>query len=301
VTRIRIRSWPLTAACGAIALAAFGSARIALAQVGKRNFIEPLIAEDPNPSNELELQPGWNKSRTGNQYSFAFSQEKTLTSNFSLEIADAFNQVSPRQGGDARGLGALEFLPKWAFFTSVEHEMRVALGGEIFLPVGDLDAGAPSHTRAGPMLMYAKGMGDLPGRGFALYLRPFAIQGDFAYLPAWGGPESGQFISDICLSYQFYYLSDSGLALPFASFLNRLAPFAEFNWQQIAVGRRFNTPPDFRITPALAYGLDTCQLTIGTQVALSHQASLNNQAAVIFLLDLYMDQIWPRVFNWTPF
>ena len=300
-TPIRIRSRQLGAVCAAIALALLGVARVALAQVGKRNFVEPLVTEDSDPSNEMELQPGWSKSRRGNTYSFAFSQEKTLSHNFSLEIGDEINQVSPRKGPDARGLDALELLPKWAFFTSVEHEMRFAIGGNFFVPVGDLDAGAPSHARGGPILMYEKGMGDLPERGFARYLRPFAFLGDFAYLPTWGGPENGQFIADFCLSYQFYYLRDSGAALPFASFVNRLGPFVEFNWQQIAVGKRFNTPPDFRITPALAYGMDLCQLTLGTQVALSHRASLNNQAAVIFLLDVYMEQIWPRVFNRTPF
>lgn len=299
-TPIRIRNWPLAAAC-AIACAALGVASIAHAQVGKRYFIEPIVTEDADPSNELELQPGWNKTRTANIYSFEFSQEKRLSQNVSVEIGDVINQVSPRHGSDARGLGALELLPKWAFFTSVEHEMRFAIGGNFFVPVGDLDAGAPSHTRGGPMLMYEKGMGDLPNEGFALYLRPFAFLGDFAYLPTWGGPENGQFIADFCLSYQFYYLRDSGVALPFASFLSRLSPFAEFNWQQIAVGKRFNTPPDLRITPALAYGMDLCQLTIGTQIALTHEASLNNQAAVIFLLDVYMGKVWPSLFHWTPF
>lgn len=274
--------------------------RAALAQVGNRNFVEPLVTEDSDPSNELELQPQWNKSRTNNTYSFQFSQEKTFAPNFSIEIGDELNQVAPRQGPDARGLGALQLLPKWAFYTSIEHEMRFAVAGNFLIPVGDLDAGAPSHTRAGPMLMYEKGMGDLPDRGFVRYLRPFAFLGDFAYLPTWGGPESGQFLADFCLSYQFYYLRDSGVALPFASFVSRLSPFAEFDWQQIAVGKRFNTPPDFRITPALAYDTGYCQLTLGTQVALSHQASLNSQAAVIFLLDVYMEQLFPRVFNWTP-
>ena len=300
-TRTRIRSRRRAAVCAAVVLTVLGSARIALAQVGRRNFIEPIVTEDSDPSNELEVQPQWYKSRTDSTYSFLFSQEKTLSENFSVEIGEQFNQVSPRRGGDARGLGALELLPKWTFFTSAEHEMRFAVAGDFSIPVGDLDAGAPSHTRGGPLLTYEKGMGDLPDRGFMLYLRPFAFLGDFAYLPTWGGPESGQFIADFCLSYQFYYLRDSGIALPLTSFVSRLGPFVEFNYQQVAVGKRFNAPPDFRITPALAYDAGYCQLTLGTQVALSHQASLNDQASVIFLLDVYMDQLLPRVFNWTPF
>jgi hypothetical protein len=300
-TLIRIRSWRLAAVCVAIALLALGTARVARAQVGKRNFIDALVTEDPNPDNELQPQPVWNKSRTENVYSFTLTAEKRLAENFSLEIADAINQVSPRQGADARGLSGLEFLSKWDFFTSVKHEARVAIGADAIVPVGDLDAGAPSHSRLGPFLMYEKGMGDLPDEGLAVYLRPFAVIGDFAYLPALGGPQNGQFLADVCLAYQLYYLSDSGIQLPYSSFLKKVSPFAEFNWQQIAVGKRFNTPPDFRITPALAYDTYYYQLTIGTQIALSHEASLNSQASVNFMLSIYLAKLWPGVFKWEPF
>jgi hypothetical protein len=299
-TPIRIRSRRRAAACAAILLAALATTRAAHAQVGKRDFIDALVAEDPNPDNELQPQSNWYKTRTNNVYSFTLTVEKKLADHFSLEIVDAINQVSPRQGPDARGLSGLQFLSKWNFFTSVEHEMRFAIGPDAIVPVGDLDAGAPSHTRLGPFLMYEKGMGDLPDKGLPLYLRPFAVIGDFAYLPALGGPQNGQFLSDLCLSYQLYYLTDSGVALPYPSFLSRVSPFAEFNWQQIAVGKRFNTPPDFRITPAIAYDSDYYQLTLGTQIALSRQASLNDQASVIFLLSIYLAKVWPA-FKWTPF
>ena len=300
-TLIRIRSWRLIAACSAIGLLTLGNGRVPLAQVGKRQFVDPLITQNPNPSNELELQPSWNKSRTGNEYTFEFSLEKKLSQNFSIEIEDELNQISPRQGPDVRGMGSLQFFLKYAFYTSIEHEMRFGIGATAFLPVGTLDAGAQSHTSAGPLLTYEKGMGDLPDRGFTLYLRPFAIEGDFAYVPSWSGPQRGQFFSDLCLSYQFYYLRDSGIELPLADFVDDLEPFVEFNWQQVAVGRDFNTPPDFRITPAVAYGMNLCQLTVGTQLGLNHEASLNNQAAVIFLLDIYLAKIWPSVFRWTAF
>ena len=62
---------------------------------------------------------------------------------------------------------------------------------------------------------------------------------------------------------------------------------------QIAIGRRQNTPPDLRVTPGRAYLYGPCQLTIGTQVALNRTASHNVQSAVLTLLDIDLDEIIP--------
>ncbi|HUY29187.1 MAG TPA: hypothetical protein VMV27_17385 [Candidatus Binataceae bacterium] len=284
----------------AIALSIAAYCTAARAQVGDRNFIEPFITEDPNPSNELELQPAWNRAAGASNFQFAFSQEKTLSPTFSIEIGDAVNRFSRTHEASVSGMSDLQILPKWAFYTSVEHEMRIALGAEIFPSTGDIPTGAYSHTRAGPMLMFAKGAGDLPDTGLARYLRPLALQADAGYLPTWRGPESDFLFADACIAYQFYYLSKSGLALPIASQLDRLAPFVEFDYQQIAFGSRFNTPPDFRVTPALAYGTDTYQMTVGAQVGINSTGNANNRGAVLVLLDLYMDRLWPAVFGWNP-
>ena len=37
---------------------------IAMAQVGNRNFFEPLITADPNPGNTLDIIPQWTRSST---------------------------------------------------------------------------------------------------------------------------------------------------------------------------------------------------------------------------------------------
>jgi len=64
------------------------------AQVGKRNFFEPLVAQDPNPSNELDLLPEWLNLAHGDLYTLTFSLEKQLRSDFSVEIANAWADPS---------------------------------------------------------------------------------------------------------------------------------------------------------------------------------------------------------------
>jgi hypothetical protein len=289
----------------AIGVAAIGIAAIAVllgfapparAQVGARNFLEPIITEDPNPSNELELQPQWSQAAGDSDFQFSFSLEKTLSENFSLEIGDAYNRLSARHTGAVNGMSNLQILPKWAIYTSVEHEMRLAIGGEIFPSTGASAAGAYSHTRAGPMLMFGKGEGDLPESGLWRYLRPFSLQADAGYLPTWSGPQSGLIFADACLGYQFYYLANEGVPLPIPAVLRGVAPFVEFDYEQIGVGERYNTPPDWRVTPALAWANDTYQFTLGAQVGINPTGNANMRGAIIMLLDIQMDRLWPAIF-----
>lgn len=266
------------------------------AQVGQRNFLEPIMTEDPNPSNELELQPEWSQAAGSSNFQFSFSLEKTITSDFSIEVGDAVNRYSAHDEGAVSGMSNLQILPKWAIYTSVEHEMRLAVGGEIYPSTGDISAGAYSHTRAGPMMMFAKGAGDLPEQDLWRYLRPFSLQADAGYLPTWSGPQSGLIFADACIGYQLYYLTDEGVPLPMPYAMRGLAPFVEFDYQQIGVGKRFNTPPDWRITPAIGYGNDVYTMTIGTQVGINPTGNANVRGAIIALLDVQMDRLWPAVF-----
>lgn len=283
-------------ACVAMIAALLMSARGARAQVGKRNFLEPIVTEDPNPSNELEVQAEWSQAAGSSTFQFSFSLEKTITNNFSIEVGDAVSRFLPQDESPVSGMSNLEILPKLAVFTSVEHEMRLAVGGEIIPSTGDISTGAYSHTRAGPMVMFAKGAGDLPEREVWRYFRPLSLQADAGYLPTWSGPQSGLIFADACIGYQFYYLEDEGVPLPMRAVTRGLAPFVEFDYQQVGVGRRFNTPPDWRITPALAWGNDTCQFTVATQVGINPAGNANMRGAVIALLDVQMDRLWPSVF-----
>src|SRR5271156_4159117 len=71
---------------------------VAGAQVGKRNFIEPLIVDDPNPSNTLDLIPNWVAIANGSNVSFNFTLEKTFSQNSSIEFGNAWNDPSCNPG-----------------------------------------------------------------------------------------------------------------------------------------------------------------------------------------------------------
>jgi hypothetical protein len=297
----------------------------AWAQVGERNFFEPLITQDPNPSNTLDIIPNWVAIRNGTDVAVAFSLEKEISNDFSIELASGWNEPlcakgfacdaggSNRRGrsrhrhrvpqdatSQTNGFDDLELLAKYAFWSSDQHELRLAVGLDSFYPVGDPDAGADTHTYLGPIFMYAKGMGDLPNAGFAHTMRPFAIQGDVYYLLKAGGTEVDDFGTDAAISYEFYYLGHEwrGWAIP--PIIQRLVPFVELTYDQIVQARYGGTQPDVRALPGLAYMTNGWQITFAGELPLNAASVQLDHAAVVAMLSLGLDQIVPA-FGWKPF
>jgi hypothetical protein len=306
------------------------SAATAHAQVGKRNFIEPLIVQDPNPSNELDLLPSWMRVAHGQAYSLPFSLEKQLSSDFSIQVGNTWNDPScdrgflcdgivPERRGRVRsrharsrrgrvitkeqvlsGFTDLEVLTKYAFFTSAEHEARIAIGTDMFLPTGNPTAGGNTHTHLGPILMFAKGFGDIPNQGFIKYLRPLAIQGDAEYLYKTGGTLSDDAVVDGDVSYSLQYLNDYVRHLSVQEQVRNLVPFAEFTYEQVVRARYAGTLPDLALLPGIAYMTNSWQVSVATAIALNNGTIQFNHSAVIALLSLTLDQLIPGA-GWTPF
>ena len=283
--------------------------------VGDYTFIEPIVADDANPKNEFDiLRPQETWTRDGREFGLGFSFEKTIIpapesySNgvpggglVSVEIGSEWLDQSPRQGRNVSGFNDLEIFPKWAFLTIPSREFRLSIGAKFVLPTGNPSVQDQNHTQLGPEFLWANGFGqDFPKFGWAKFLRPFAIQGDFGYLPALGGSTYHEMFADNVIEYSLPYLSndvkDIGLKWP----LRNLYPYVEFNYDQLITGPSGQTFPQILVTPGLAFMGRYMELSVATQLALNNATVPNNHAAVIGLLDLFIDDIFPRV-SWTPF
>ena len=292
---------PLVAALVALILPA--TRVLAHGVVGQRTFIEPIVAEDANPKNEFAiLRPGWFRTGEGREFSLGFSLEKKVSENSSLSIASEWLGLSPKDPTEpyTTGFGNLELSYKYAFLTLPKHEFRLSAAGILELPTGNQDAGAETHTRVGPELLWAWGLGDIPNRGVWKYLRPFAIQGDVGYTIKTGGKSNDDLFADNVIQYSLPYLSnfvrDFGLRWP----LRNLILYTEFNYDQIVTGRSGTTFPDIRITPGIAYMDYYVELSVATQFPLNNATVPDNHAVLLGLIDLFIDDIVPST-NWTPF
>jgi hypothetical protein len=266
--------------------------------VGGYTFLEPIVTEDANPKNEFDiLAPSWDRTADGREFSLGSSLEKKLSSNTSILLATEWIASSPKEGPYQTGFNNLEILLKYAFLTIPEHQLRFSIAALMNLPTGNPSVQDQSHTSIGPELLWAKGMGDLPD--FLKYLRPVGLQGDFGYLPAIGGHTSHEMFADEVVEYSIPYLSDSvrdfGLKWP----LRNMYLYAEFNYDQLIAGPSGQTFPDIRVTPGLAYMDHYMELSLATQFPINNATVPNVHAAVLGLVDLFIDDIFPWT-NWTP-
>jgi hypothetical protein len=271
--------------------------------VGQRTFIEPIVAEDANPKNEFVIaRPSWTRTAEGRQFSLAFSLEKKISENGSITVGSAWLADSPKDSDEpyASGFADLELAYKYAFLTMPEHEFRLSGALVLALPTGNRNVGEDTHTRLGPELLWAWGFGDIPNEGPWKYLRPFAIQGNFLYLTKTSGHANDAIEAANVLEYSAPYLSsfvrDVGLPWP----LRNLIPFVEIDYEQIVNGRTNTTFPDIRLTPGVAYMDNWIEVAAATQFAVNNATIPENHAAVLGLVDLFIDNLIPAS-NWTPF
>ncbi len=281
----------------AIAVVSASFPAIARAQVGQRSFYSALITEGTDPDNDLTLAPGWVSVNGQMQAAFTFELEKQITQNTSILIGNSISDASRRRLQTSSGADNMEILAKWAFYMDPEHEFRTGIALDVYAPTGDIQAGAGGHWRGGPMILAEKGAGDLPDRGFFHYLRPFGLQMDAEYLPRWTGSQLDIVTFDSALSYQLDYLTESGFAFAVSPLFKPLVFFNEFNYQQIAFGFHATgtTPPDWRVTPGVAYATTYYQLASGVQLGLNKSGASACHDSALFQIDIYYDQIFPRL------
>jgi hypothetical protein len=274
--------------------------------VGDYIFLEPLVAEDPTPANEFDIvQPSWVKSADANTYGIGFSGEKVLyiDDNYMPRISigggSSWQHVSPYEGHGQSGFDDLELFGKWAFYYSLKHEFLASIVVTSQIPTGSTEIEEQNHTSVGPELLMEKGLGDLPNLPYLKYLRPLGLQGDFGYLPALGGHTSHLMFADGVVEYSLPYLSNSvrdiGLRQPFRN----LFLFSEFNYSQLITGPSGQTFPNILATPGIAYVSYHFELSVGTQFALNQASVSGTHAAVLGLLDIFYDSLFPKWGNWT--
>ena len=81
--------------------------------------------------------------------------------------------------------------------------------------------------------------------------------------------------------------------------MRNLYLFNEFNYDQLLRGPSGQTFPQVLATPGLAYMDSHLQLSLATQLALNGAAVPDNHAAVLALVDLFIDDLFKWA-NWTP-
>jgi hypothetical protein len=307
-------------------LMVFALAGSARAQVGNRNFLDTIIVQDPNPSNDVDIIPLAYSDAQTHGFSLEVDVEKALSDNTSIQIALPYNYPSCdvelekcaasaisrrnhrrtkrfKHGEElAAGFGNPEFLGKWSPIVSVPHEFRLGIGVNATVATGNYAAGADTHNYVGPLVMMAKGMGDLPNYGWLRFLRPLALQADGGALSKTSGATTNFAYADIGISYSFDYMHNYVRGIDMPTWVPELTPFSEFAYTgEFNVVTKKGVAPNFIALPGVALSQGAYQYSLASEFALNQGAVRFNHFVFMALLDIALDTLYPRVFGWTPF
>jgi hypothetical protein len=265
--------------------------------IGNRVFLSPIVGNDAFPDNAVSL--------TARESDYEFSLlpqfEKQLTDSSSLLFTGGWAQINrgARRQRKTAGSTDLSIWFRQAAYKSARHELQVTVSPFLVLPIGDRRIPDQGYTHLGGEMLLGKGFGDLPDSPSLKYLRPLAVQAETGYAGRIQGPANSDLFGNFEVEYSLRYLDNFVERVHLARPLVDLVPFVQFNYAQSLLAPRLTTKPDFRLTPGIAYQNDYGQVSVGAQLALNGAAASGDRAAVIGLVELYYDDIFP-VLGWNP-
>ena len=270
-----------------------------------QRFIPSTLAlEDPFPSDEMDLLSfnRGSRDKEGRETSFGFEFSKRLTPNLAIAIGWEYLLVDPSEGRKTSGAANPEFNVKYALLRSPEHEGILSVGFSIEPGGVGSKKVAEKVTTLGPALYFGKGLGDLPDS--LNYLKPLAITGSVEVgIPANRRLAGEEERSSTTLGYGFAIMysipylqssiKDIGLGAPF----DRMFPVAEFNFETNVNNPERGATRSF-FNPGLLWAGRHFQLGLEAQVPLNNRSG--KDVGVRSLVHVFIDDIWPNIFTWTP-
>ena len=292
--------------------------------IGQRFFPATLTIDDPFVADELSLPTvshirlpgdGTLDNRPMLQTDLSAELSKRLTPNLGLSLSGSYSFLDPDRGSSTSGFNNMEVSLKYVFWKSAEHEMLLSAGVSWEVGgTGSKKVDADSFDTVTPQFFFGKGFGDLPDA--VEYLKPMALTGAFGldiptrrYTKTYSVDDDGilsigkeinaQSVSwGFTVQYNLQYLQsfvrDVGLPAPF----NRMIPIVEFAMQTPIEG-----PQAGRTTGTINPGV----IWFGRYMQLGLEAvgPVNNRTGrnlgVIGQVHFYLDDLWPKIFTWTPF
>lgn len=264
--------------------------------VGNRTFLSPIVGNDAFPDNALSLT----SRRSDYAFSLLPALEKQLSDSSSLLVTGGWDDLEPKRDRDTSGLRDLSVYFRQSAYVSPSHELEFTLSPFVVVPTGNRQTADQGFTHLGAELLIGKGLGDLPDQGALNTLRPLAIQAEAGYAGRIQGPANSDVFANLEVEYSLSYLDRFVEHIATGRPWLDLVPYTELDYSQSLIASRLTTLPDFRLTPGLAYLGDYCEVSVGAQVALNSAAQPGDRIAVIGLIEVFYDEIFPAL-AWEPF
>jgi len=265
--------------------------------IGQRFFVESVVVLDPFGADEMDLLAvSHTKNNDGSsttEYSGGIA--KRVSPNLDLGLAWTYDSD---HNPSASGLRNLNLDVKYVMVRIPEHEFLATFATE--WNVGGTGAHSivpDSHSTLQPEILFGYGLGDLPD---ALgYIRPFGITGQLGINSPVGNAASptSSVAYGLVVEYSILYLQsfvkDIGISWPF----NRVVPMVEFAGSSPLSGPA--GPASLTAYPGLTWAGHYYQVTV--EAISPFNAASGVHPGVQALIHLYLDDMFPHTYTWTPF
>lgn len=278
--------------------------------VGDRFFPATLTIDDPFVADEMSLitvgtlkSPAAGDSPATRETDYSVDISKRISRDWGINLGSTYKAFKGEDGSSSQGLDNFSSGLQYQFYKNAAHETVTSLefnwdmGGTGNKLVGD------RFSTFTPAALFGKGFGDLPDS--LRYLKPVALTGSLgSAFPTHGtDQDTGDTIPKVALwgfsvQYNLQYLQsnvkDIGLREPFS----RMIPIVEIPmqtpWNGDQKGQTTGT-----LNPGLIWFGRYIQLSMEAQAPIN--AASGKGVGAIGQIHLYLDDIAPKIFTWTPF
>jgi hypothetical protein len=263
-------------------------------------FFPPTIAtDDPFATDELLLpslsyikMPPLNGSPATGVTDLGFEFDKEIFPKFALGISGDYLYQKPQGQGQVAGWDDFSMSAKYQLWENPVHQAIFSVGALWQIGgSGSKQVGADSANVFTPTIYLGKAFGDLPDS--LKYARPFAITGTLGEgIPTSSEPNNLQW--GIALEYSLPYLQeqvkDIGLPQPFS----KMFPLVEL--AMTSPENRNGGETTGTVNPGVLY--ESRYFQIGAEAQIPINSASGHQVGVIVQLEVFIDDIWPKVFGY---
>lgn len=256
-------------------------------------FFPPTITtDDPFAVDEFPFPTvSWFKTGGVATTDIGFEFDKEIFPKFALSFAGDYLFQKPDGEPGVSGWDDFVVGAKYQLWENPEHQAIFSVGAEWKIGgSGSSEVGADSANVFTPTIYYGKAFGDLPDS--LNYAKPLAITGTLGYdLPTSAEPNNIQW--GFAVEYSMLYLQeqvkDVGLPAPFKTMI----PLVEFTMTSPV--NRGGGETTGTVNPGLLY--ENRYFQIGAEALIPVNSASGHQVGFIIQFELFLDDVWPKVFG----
>jgi hypothetical protein len=260
--------------------------------VGDYFFPPTITTDDPFAVDEFPFPTiSWFKAGGVATTDIGFEFDKEIFPKFALSFAGDYLFQEPDGQSGTSGWNDFVAGAKYQLWENPDHQAIFSVGGLWQIGrSGSSEVGADRANVFTPTIYYGKAFGDLPDS--LNYAKPLAVTGTLGVdMPTRYEPNNLQwgFAVEYSLPYLQQQVKDIGLSAPFKNMI----PLVEFTMTSPlnrAGGQTTGT-----VDPGILY--ETRKFQVGAEALIPVNSASGNQVGFIFKFELFIDDLWPKVFG----